>query len=441
MMTSLVKLKQWILVLGDFTLFYIALLITLFIRYRSISEELLLLHIWPFTFLSILWLLIFYISGCYDTTKIRNSIEFQRIFTLAILINAVVSMALFYLGVFGITPKTNLAIFVLVFGILESLWHKTWNASKNLGTQINVLVIGTNQNIDTLIAYVTRNQRLGYRIEHMPMSHHTPHAFETLKKIIAERTIHVIVVPHYMKQDATISKTIYELFSLGIEIIEFSSFYEIIFGKIPLDEVEETWLIENIARKRPLYQFAKRYIDVCLACTLILITAPIQAIIALLISLTSRGPVIYTHRRIGEKGREFTLYKFRSMVPNDSLKWPKENDDRITPLGKILRRTHLDELPQLINVIRGELSFVGPRPDFMEFFTAISNNIPYYRIRTLVRPGISGWAQIHYPITASLEETRERLAYDLYYLKHRSLVLDLGIILKTVKIMLTGAGR
>ncbi len=358
-----------------------------------------------------------------------------------LLLNAFVSIALFYLSLFNITPKTNLAIFILAFGVLDYIWRRIFNLSLRSRSPIYILIIGSNQTIDETASYVAHNPHLGYRIERWTPENDMTRSFESLAQFIAQQSIDIVIVPNYIKRNAATAKIIYKLFSLGIEILDFSSFYEVIFGKIPLNEVEETWLLENIARKRPFYRFVKRCIDIILAAILFILTLPLIIIIALAISLTSRGPIIYAHTRIGENGRPFTLYKFRSMIEDATHRWPRENDRRITRVGRIIRRTHLDELPQLVNIIRGEVSFVGPRPDFTEFFKTISQKIPYYTIRTLVRPGVSGWAQINYPITASLEETRERLAYDLYYLKHCSFILDIRIMLKTAKVMLIGAGR
>jgi lipopolysaccharide/colanic/teichoic acid biosynthesis glycosyltransferase len=166
-------------------------------------------------------------------------------------------------------------------------------------------------------------------------------------------------------------------------------------------------------------------------------------IVAALIKLDSRGPVFYSQERVGLNGRNFKMLKFRTMR-NDAeaagVKWAQKDDPRVTRLGKYLRRFRVDELPQLINVLRGEMGVVGPRPERPEFVARLRTQIPYYDLRTLVPPGITGWAQIRYPYAASLEEAREKLQYDLYYIKHLSLFLDIVILFHTAKVVLFGRG-
>lgn len=440
-MTALVKQTKVLLAVGDAIVFYIALLLTLIIRYDGLSTDLVRLHLAPFTALCALWLLLFYMSGLYDIRLLRNTISFQKLFLSTILLATSISITLFYLGIFGITPKTNLAIFVALFSIIAYGWRHITNRSLSRRTPITVLLIGANKDSETTAEYVATNPQLGYRIERYPQVKDDSYSFDALTAHITDRRIDAIVIPRSVKWNPQAAKAIYKLFSLGAEIFDFSSFYELIFEKVPLHEIEELWLLENVRHKHRLYRIVKRSIDVILAAIFFLITLPLWIPIGLLIKLTSRGPIVYAHERVGEKGKLFTLYKFRSMVANTAHRWPEKNDERITSIGKILRRTHLDELPQLINILKGEVSFVGPRPDFVEFFKVISQQIPYYTIRTLARPGMSGWAQINYPTTASLEETRERLAYDLYYLKNASFLLDIRIMLKTLKIILTASGR
>lgn len=177
---------------------------------------------------------------------------------------------------------------------------------------------------------------------------------------------------------------------------------------------------------------------------LLTLLSPVFLLIAALIRLDSPGSSIYRQTRVGEGGKTFTLYKFRSMrqdAEQTGAQWAGANDVRITRLGRFLRVTRLDELPQLINVIRGDMSFIGPRPERPEFTSMLEKQIPYYDSRYLVKPGITGWAQVLYPYGASVDDAREKLQYDLYYIKHYSLLLDIAIIFKTVRVVLLGRGR
>jgi exopolysaccharide biosynthesis polyprenyl glycosylphosphotransferase len=176
---------------------------------------------------------------------------------------------------------------------------------------------------------------------------------------------------------------------------------------------------------------------------LFVLAAPILLAVALLIKLDSKGPVFYSQERVGMNGKNFKMMKFRTMKTDaeaTGIKWAQKNDSRVTRVGKYLRRFRVDELPQILNVLKGEMGIVGPRPERPEFVAKLKVQIPYYDLRTLVPPGITGWAQIRYPYAASLEEAREKLHYDLWYVKHLSVLLDLSILFHTAKVVLFGRG-
>jgi lipopolysaccharide/colanic/teichoic acid biosynthesis glycosyltransferase len=206
--------------------------------------------------------------------------------------------------------------------------------------------------------------------------------------------------------------------------------------KLPLADLEETWFLENIESAGQFYDPLKRAGEFLAAIAMIIVLLPLEALIALLVLITSRGPAIYKQVRVGKNGETFTLYKFRTMrqdAEKQGAQWATKKDPRATPIGKVLRASHLDELPQLMNIIRGELSFVGPRPERPEWVGKLKEQIPYYETRLLVKPGVTGWAQINHPADTDLEDVKQKLQYDIYYLKNRSLVLDLAIVVKTFK--------
>ncbi|MDH7514108.1 MAG: sugar transferase [Clostridiales bacterium] len=181
---------------------------------------------------------------------------------------------------------------------------------------------------------------------------------------------------------------------------------------------------------------AKRLMDIIVSFTVLMVTLPLWPMIALAIKLNSRGPVFYTQMRVGKGKKIFALSKFRSMIERaeeEGALWANENDERVTAVGRILRRLHVDELPQLLHVLRGEMSLVGPRPERPEFVRELKREIPHYSLRHLVKPGLTGWAQVHYPYASSLEASREKQEYDLYYVSRMSLAMDLLILWKTAK--------
>ncbi len=215
-------------------------------------------------------------------------------------------------------------------------------------------------------------------------------------------------------------------------------------GAVDIETIAARDIAAAAARMNaPLSLTLKRILDIAFSLGLLAFLLPILALTALAIKLDSRGPILYRQRRVGFGGKEFEVFKFRSMVSNAEVNGPQYaavNDARITPIGRIIRRFRIDEIPQAINVLRGEMSFVGPRPERPEFVSELEQEIPLYQCRHLVKPGITGWAQVKYEYAASVEGARNKLRYDLYYIRHFSPVLDLLIVLMTVRVALFGLG-
>ena len=188
----------------------------------------------------------------------------------------------------------------------------------------------------------------------------------------------------------------------------------------------------------------KRIFDISMAVVIGILTSPIMVIAAIIVRFESPGPIIYSQARVGEHNKEFNVHKFRSMrndAEKDGAKWAMKNDPRVTKFGNFMRKTRIDELPQLLNVLKGEMSFIGPRPERMVFIKDLEKVIPYYNLRHLVKPGLTGWAQVMYPYGASVEDAKRKLEYDLYYIKHHSISLDIAIMFMTLKTVVFGKGR
>jgi exopolysaccharide biosynthesis polyprenyl glycosylphosphotransferase len=232
---------------------------------------------------------------------------------------------------------------------------------------------------------------------------------------------------------------------LGVAVEDAAELYQRRHRKLWLEALDPGRLVfARGFRITPGYLRAKRALDLLCAVGLLIVAAPLLALIALAVKLGSPGPVLFRQERVGQFGRTFTLLKFRSMRADAEAAgptWARENDDRVTPLGRFLRRTHLDELPQAINVLRGDLSFVGPRPERPCFVAMLEREVPFYGLRHYVKPGITGWAQVCYPYADSIEESYEKLQYDLWYAQNASLGLDLGILVRTALSVLGGGGR
>jgi len=231
----------------------------------------------------------------------------------------------------------------------------------------------------------------------------------------------------------------------GINIIDGASFYERITGKLLVEKINPSWLIfsDGFVKSR-ISRPVKRLVELVLSSLILILLSPLMLLVSVAIKLDSRGPILFSQDRVGEYGKIFTLYKFRSMRADAEKEsgpvWASEDDPRVTRVGKIIRKLRIDELPQLWNVFKGHMSFVGPRPERPVFVEKLKKTIPYYNERFCVKPGVTGWAQIKYPYGASKEEALEKLKYDLYYIKNMSWFMDLMVIFHTAKVVLLGRG-
>jgi sugar transferase (PEP-CTERM system associated) len=245
--------------------------------------------------------------------------------------------------------------------------------------------------------------------------------------------------------DSTAVQTLLDCKLRGIKIFSAGAFYENHLGRIDLDMLSATeWLLSPGFQAGAVTEALKRLSDIILGFSLLLLTLPLMALTMLAIKLDSPGPVFYRQQRVGRFDKPFTLLKFRSMTADAEASgnpvWAEQNDPRVTRVGRFIRATRIDELPQLVNVLAGEMSLVGPRPERPHFVEQLTRAIPLYRQRSYVKPGVTGWAQINFPYGASVEDAREKLAYDLYYIKNRSLLLDAGILVSTIRVVLFGQG-
>lgn len=260
---------------------------------------------------------------------------------------------------------------------------------------------------------------------------------KNLKHIIQENKPNIMVVALSERRGKFPYKEILDCKLQGIQIEDWPSFYEKLTGKISVHNLRPSWIIFSDGFVRnDLTRLFKRFIDLLFSVIGLCITLPLMVCITLLSKLDSKGPVFFKQERVGKGGKIFTLIKFRTMVADAEKDtgpvWAEEDDPRITKLGKLLRRTGMDEIPQMFNVLKGDMSFVGPRPERPHFVQELQDQIPYYAQRLVVKPGITGWAQVRYGYCSSLEDTIEKLQYDLYYIKNMSFFLDVLIILRTI---------
>jgi exopolysaccharide biosynthesis polyprenyl glycosylphosphotransferase len=228
-------------------------------------------------------------------------------------------------------------------------------------------------------------------------------------------------------------------------VLSLHQFHEHAFGRVPVSQLRSTWFMSLVhLYQRPYPQLTKRLLDLVVAASALVLLVPLLPILALLVRLSGPGPILFRQPRLGAGGRAFDILKFRTMIDGAEkgglAVWAAEHDARITPVGRLLRRTRLDEVPQLWNVLRGDMSIVGPRPERPEFFDVLRSELPYWSRRHLVKPGITGWAQVKHGYASDASATADKLAYDLYYLKHRSLLFDLTIMARTLGVVVSGFG-
>lgn len=455
-MTRKLNFKKLLLFLGDALLLYCSLFLTLIIRYREWpAPENIQLNLNPFLVIFTIWLVVFYVGKLYDAEKSISWLKLTNNLVKLQAINAIISVIFFYsIPLFKIAPKTNLLINLAVSLALLFVWRLIVNQIfSNRFLLEKTGIVGFNSETKEIITALKNNPHIGYQViavftdEKGAYNDQIPvYGLDMIEKITAQEKIQVII--GFLENEtsgAQATEALYRGIFKGLKFYDTADFYETITGKIPLSLIKRNWFLENISSqiKRP-YDLLKRTLDIVFSLILGLATLIILPIVFIGNKLTDKGPVFFRQKRIGQNGKTFTLIKFRTMKQDAEKSGPKfaqENDERITKFGKMLRLTRLDELPQAWNILKGDLSLVGPRPEQPEFVAEFEQKIPFYQIRHLVKPGLSGWAQINYEYAASVEETKIKLQYELYYIKNRSLILDLGIALKTINIMLSRAGK
>lgn len=442
MKQSLVKARQIILLLGDLLFLYASLGATLLVRYGEINRDLWNSHFLPFSIVYLLWMLIFYINDLYNFSLTR--LEFTQRGLTAMLINAGIGVAFFYLvpGV-GIAPRTNFFINIFVAGVLLTIWRYLAQKIISQGRIGRVLFIGEAPEEKELYRHLEKRVQLGYLPIKTIRAEELNHVY--LQELIKEYKINVIVVSVNLNEFPATSRELYSQLGKNVKIINVVNFYEEVFSRIPISVLNEIWFLENIhEEQKKLYELGKRALDIVGALILGFFALILLPFVALVIKIHDRGPVFYKQKRLGREYREFTVYKFRTMRAGAEAGTPQfasPNDTRITRVGRFLRKTRLDELPQAWNILLGKMSFVGPRPERPEFVRELEVKFPFYTVRHLVTPGLTGWAQIYYNYAASLEENLRKLQYDFFYIKNRSLLLDLMIMLKTLNIVMRFRGR
>lgn len=320
----------------------------------------------------------------------------------------------------------------------------------------NILIIGAGSAARIVGEEIIARKRLGFRLVGFVAVEHDPSVrlmnspgilggYDQIGSIVQKFRVHEIVVATGNRRGEYPIREMLDIRTSGCRIVEWQPFFEKLSGRIPIENLAPSFFIFNEGfSKSPFVQWTRRAISFLAALTGLIILSPVFIVVCLLIRLDSPGRVLYLQKRVGINGRIFTLIKFRSMVENSEQetgpRWATVDDPNITRVGRWIRMYRIDEFPQLINVLKGDLDLVGPRPERPMFVEKLVETIPYYSLRHTVRPGITGWAQVMFPYCGTVEESKEKLQYDLFYVKNMSVKLDLLIIIRTIKILILGRG-
>ena len=471
-----------ILLAGDIGAFFLSVLAGLFFNPKAGPQPLDLLyrHAFAMSLVGGVYMAVLYIADLYDYRQdFRNRMNMARLVSAAWL-GTLTVVLLFYFPLGAFIGRILLVMQAATFCLLLVIWRVIFSAvAPHRRLERPLYIVGAGRAGRELLAAIRERpgsgltvkgfvdddpEKAGTIIQGLPVLGDSSRMPEILNG--SGGCVAAVAITHE-KSPGLISHLSQASWS-GCQVMDMPTLYEFLADKIPIDHISDVWVFLNSLHPPRHYLKFKRLMDLILALLGLMVTGLLYPFIALAIKLDSPGPVFFRQERLGQEGRPFRIIKFRTMVEEAEIEGPQfasPDDPRITRVGWVLRKLRLDELPQLINIIRGEMSFVGPRPErevfireFQEPVTeyrpgrrasdppgtlvacGFRENVPYYSYRLLVKPGLTGWAQVMLPYASSLDESREKLMYDLYYIKNMGFFLDVGILLKTVRTVLFGRG-
>ncbi len=447
--------RRKLLVLGDVLATMLAVLAALriwaFAAHEQFTQQYLLREWHWFVILPALWLLLAAINDYYNlrvTARLQSSLLCLARITLELL---VIYVAIFFLSPPHSLPHLFVAYYAGLSLILISLWRSVRVLlSRVVGHRRRAVIVGSGSAVETMWHSMVEEAHAEYDVVGCITSLASWRPANPALKLLGGSTdlldvvrtqgISEVIVAYGDEAPPELFQQVISCYTRGVVVVPMSDLFEQITGRVPIEHVDERlWALvlplEGYRISFHLYLLAKRAIDVFFALVGLILFLPFLPLVALLIKIDSRGPLLYRQERVGRGGRIFHVLKFRSMVVNAEQgigpQWAKSRDPRITRAGAILRKTRLDEVPQLLNILKGDMSFVGPRPERPSFVDMLSKEIPFYRSRLVIKPGLTGWAQVRYRYSNTTEDQLRKLQYDLYYIRHQSILLDLLIIGKT----------
>ena len=456
---TMYRFKQLTLVGGDLVCLYGGLILALFIRHRAtINDQQAADLISPMSWLFLVAIVIIFIAGLYDLTRLKRSLAFyQKIFITAIFW-AIVSAIFFYIfnHKSGATPKTILALTTVIsFGLIAT-WRTIYIATLSTALwRSKIIFAGLTAESLEMIEFLQKRPELGYQVIGVISPTELPTEKAGLTRYpdassFPANLADVIVVSPQFENDSTLTRKLYENLFTHLQVENLGEFYEKILKRVPPFTLSETWFLTNLQEQnKRVYDRSRILLDYLGALGMSIIFGITYPLVAILIKISSNGPIFFRQIRVGKNGKNFTLIKYRTMqslhadgsAEMSGPQFASAQDSRITVIGKFLRLTRIDELPQFINILKNDMALIGPRPERPEFAKQLTEKMPYYAVRHLIKPGLTGWAQLQHNYYGTLDENLRKLEYDLYYIKNRGALLDLAIVLRTVNVILGMKGR
>ena len=441
-----------LLVIGDLIAYFFSLILTLGIRYGEIpTRSLVTAHTASFLILIPLFIIACFSAGLYDKRTALFRGNATGLIWRVQIVNALIGVIFFYFAPVAIAPKANLFIYFIVSTALLFLWRTIMYPVVSTSRRQPAILIGIGDDINDLHAEINSGRRYGVVFRELIAPQASAGATAAAIADAVARTDAALIVADL--RNPTVEAAMPFLYTLifgGVQIIDASRYYAEVFDRIPLSLVGERWLVENFSTSlgsRRTYDALKRLTDIAVSVIGGIASLVFYPFVYIAIKLDDGGDIFISQDRVGDRGKMIRILKFRTMSGNDQGKYGASGvtTNVVTRSGTFLRRSRIDELPQFCNVLRGDLSMVGPRPELPHLVNIYEKEIPYYNARHLVKPGLFGWAQIYHEAhphhSVATEETRNKLSYDLFYIKNRSIVLDLKIVFRTFQILLKRSGR
>ncbi|MCX6735555.1 MAG: exopolysaccharide biosynthesis polyprenyl glycosylphosphotransferase [Candidatus Parcubacteria bacterium] len=447
-MTIYNKKEGLLLFLGDIFVFVVSLWLALFARYLQMpTGQLFYHHLLPFSFIFAAWGISFFSAGLYGKHTLLFKSRLPTLLLNTQIINSVLAVIFFYfIPALVITPKVLLFVYLVISFVFILIWRVKIVSYLGFRKKQKAFLIGTGKEVRELYEEVNNNPRYSLSfVGFLDIGKDEFDVEDDLVRPVFEHGISVIVVDSKSAKIEPLLPRLYNLIFANVSFVDMHKVYEDIFDRVPLSLLRYDWFLQNVSSSsHPVYDTLKRLMDMAVSLAALVVSFLFYPFVFTAIKMDGGGKIFSHQDRVGKGNRIIHLLKFRTMTRDDAGVWGEE-ENRVTRVGEFLRKTRIDELPQLWNVLGGSISLIGPRPEFPDPVKQYVAEVPYYNVRHLIKPGLSGWAQIyhenhpHHGI--DVEETKNKLSYDLYYIKNRSIMLDIKITLLTIRTILSRSGK